>query len=226
MPNAENKNVSAAKSQAWPTGAPSLFSAALKLEGRRCLVVGAGLIAESKIESLVICGARVRVVAPQATEKIQMSAQAKQIEWRKRRYQKSDMIGAFLVVAATSSPKVHEAIFREARRRGVLCNVVDDPDRCDFYYPAVVRRGPLQIAISTSGRAPVLAQRLRRAMEKRFPIDYGDWVEQIGQTRRVMLDKGVSPEKRKELLRWLSSKAAFQTFRQRSKKSPVRKEPA
>src|SRR5579863_5189605 len=132
-----------------------LFPLFLKLEGRACLVVGAGRVAESKIESLIRSGAKVRVVAPQATESVREAARSGAIVWEQRGYQPSDLAGVFLVVAATSSPELHAEIFEQARREGVLCNAVDEPDRCDFYYPAVVRRGPLQIAISTGGLFPL-----------------------------------------------------------------------
>ena len=117
--------------------AHDLFAAFLKLEGRKCLVVGAGRIAESKIESLVRCGANVRVVAPEATEAVREAAHAGKIVWTRRPFKPSDLAGIFLVVAATSSRELHEAIFAQARRDGILCNAVDEPERCDFYYPAV-----------------------------------------------------------------------------------------
>jgi len=202
----------------------------LKLEGRTCLVVGGGRIAESKIESLTRCGARVRVVAPQVTKKVREAAGAGQIAWEQRRYRRSDLAGVFLVVAATCSEELHEEIFRQARRAGVLCNAVDEPERCDFYYPAVVRRGPLQIAVSTSGRSPSLAQRLRQELELRFPAEYGAWTEKIGRARRALLASGVSAEERKELLKKLSSAAAFETFRIRDRRRAqavrAHKEPA
>src|SRR5580704_16371641 len=100
----------------------NLFPMFLKLAGRRCLVVGAGTIAESKIESLVQAGARIKVVAPEATDKIQRWSRARQIVWRKRAYRPTDLGGAFLVIAATSSAKLHRGIFRLARRSGILCN--------------------------------------------------------------------------------------------------------
>src|SRR5579862_2848626 len=141
--------------------AAELFPLFLKLAGRPCLVVGAGPVAESKMASLVRCEAIVRVVAPQATEAVRKAARDGAIVWDRRHFKKSDLDGAMLVVAATSDPELHERIFRQAQRAGILCNVVDEPARCDFYYPAVVRRGPLQIAVSTGGHAPALAQRLR-----------------------------------------------------------------
>src|SRR5271169_3551817 len=112
----------------------TLFPAFLKLEGRRCVVVGAGPVAEEKIPSLLRAGAKVRVVAPQATERVQIWARAKKIIWERRAFRSEDLAGAFLVIAATSSALLHARIQAQARRRGVLCNAVDDPEHCDFFY--------------------------------------------------------------------------------------------
>jgi uroporphyrin-III C-methyltransferase / precorrin-2 dehydrogenase / sirohydrochlorin ferrochelatase len=176
--------------------AEELFPAFLKLDGRPCLVVGAGKVAESKIESLARCGAGVRVVAPQATEAVRAMARAGEIVWEQRAFEPSDLADVFLVVAATSSRELHEAIFAQARQANILCNAVDEPERCDFYYPAVVRRGPLQIAVSTSGRAPVLAQQIRKELEEQFGPEYDPWTEELGRARSRMLAAGVSPEER------------------------------
>ena len=207
-------------------GVAELFPMVLKLAGRPCLVVGAGRVAESKIESLVRCGARVRVVAPVATTAIRDSSKAGKIEWEQRTFLPSDLTGVFLVVAATSSPLLHERIFRQAQRAGILCNVVDEPARCDFYYPAVVRRGPLQIAVSTSGRAPALAQRLRQELERSFDVAYGSWTEQIGRARSTLLQRKISPPRRQRLLQKMSSKRAFDQFRQGAKRVRAKKDPA
>jgi uroporphyrin-III C-methyltransferase/precorrin-2 dehydrogenase/sirohydrochlorin ferrochelatase len=173
-----------------------LFAAFLKLSGRQCLVVGAGRIAESKIDSLVRCGAEVRVIAPEATAAVQEAARAGAIVWEQRTFRPSDLAGVFLVVAATSSRQLHEQIFAQAQRDGILCNAVDEPERCDFYYPAVVRRGPLQIAVSTSGRAPALAAEIRKQLEAQFGAAYGPWTEEIGRTRSRLLAGNASPEER------------------------------
>jgi precorrin-2 dehydrogenase/sirohydrochlorin ferrochelatase len=121
----------------------------------------------------------------------------------------------FLVIAATSSVEVNDLVFREARRRGVLCNVVDDPARCDFYYPAVVRRGSLQIAVSTGGQSPALAQRLRRELENQFGPEYADWVEYLGQERRGLLARSTHSEYRRRLLHKQAGRKAFEAFRRR-----------
>src|SRR5262244_4319617 len=158
----------------------------VKLEGRPCLVVGAGAVAEGKIAGLLDAAAKVRVVAPEATEQVKFWAASGQIEWLARVCEPTDLEGMFLVVAVTNSQELHENIHAEARRRGVLCNVVDVPELCDFYYPAVVRRGALQIAISTSGESPALAQRLRKQLEKQFGREYALWLNELSKLRRAV----------------------------------------
>src|ERR1700680_1094768 len=161
----------------------SLFPMFVKLEGRRVLVVGAGSVGEAKIESLLATSASVRVVAPKATPRVREWAREGRIEWEAREYRPADFAGVFLVIAATGSSALHDDIYAEARSRGVLCNAVDEPERCDFYFPAVVRRGELQIAISTGGLSPALAQRLRKELEQQFGPGGEDWVAPLGRTR-------------------------------------------
>jgi precorrin-2 dehydrogenase/sirohydrochlorin ferrochelatase len=109
---------------------------------------------------------------------------------------------------ATASRALNESIYRAAQRRGVLCNVVDDPEYCDFYYPAVVRRGDLQIAISTNGRSPSLSQKLRQQLERQFGPGYAQWVAELGETRKLAMASDLEPERKKELLHSLASREA------------------
>jgi len=199
-----------------------LFPMFLKLSNRPCLVVGAGTVAESKIASLLEAGGRVRVVAPEATPQVRSWAQTKGIEWHQRPFQPDDLEGMFLVVAVTSSKELHERIFEEATRRGVLCNIVDVPALCDFYYPSVVQRGVLQIAISTAGQSPALAQRLRKELEDQFGPEYEEWVAQLGRARDKLFSTKLEPEERKRLLHEDASEEAFEAFlksRRQSKRS-------
>ncbi|HXY23727.1 MAG TPA: bifunctional precorrin-2 dehydrogenase/sirohydrochlorin ferrochelatase [Candidatus Acidoferrum sp.] len=193
----------------------------LKLTGRACLVVGAGAIGESKIASLLEAEGKIQVVAPKASEQVQGWAEEKKIEWHAREWQPDDLDGMFLVVGATSSTELHQRIFEEAQRRGVLCNIVDVPDLCDFYYPAVVQRGALQIAISTSGQSPALAQRLRKELEDEFGPEYEAWLDHLGAEREKLFASIMDPEGRKHLLHDLASAEAFKAFvrkRKRAKK--------
>lgn len=196
-----------------------LFPMFLKLEGRPCLVVGAGTVAESKIASLIEADAQVLVVSPDATPGVRLWAQAKRVEWRQRGFQPSDLDGMFVVVAATSSTELHKQIFQEATQRGVLCNIVDVPELCDFYYPAVVQRGALQIAVSTSGQSPALAQRLRIELEEQFGPEYQEWLEYLGEARDKLQSQQLDPKERNHLLHELSSQEAFEAFRQERKRT-------
>src|ERR1700722_2438236 len=192
---------------------PKVFPMFLKLEGRRCLVVGAGTIAEGKIGGLIATEAALRVGGPEATAQVQAWAGEGKIDWERRKFQPSDLEGVFLVVAATSSTALHEEIYAEARQMGVLCNVVDVPHLCDFFYPAIVRRGSLQIAISTAGESPALSQRLRKELEKQFGPEYEAWVAAIGEARSELATRDLSAEDRKEILHELASREFYEKFR-------------
>ena len=184
----------------------SLFAMFLKLTARPCVVVGAGAIAESKIESLLQAEARVTVIAPEALPRVQAWAQGGEIEWKQREWRAGDLAGAFLCVAATATAAVNRAVFAEANERGVLCNAVDDPPFCDFYFPSVVRRGELQIAISTAGESPALAQRLRKEINAQLPLDTGEWLMELGRLRREVTAVEPIGEPRKALLHELASR--------------------
>src|SRR5713226_4314035 len=194
-----------------------LFPMFLKLSARPCLVVGAGAVAESKIASLLEAGGHVRVVAPEATAQVRSWSQSNAIEWRQRAFEPGDLDGMFLVLAATSSTELHERIFAEATRRGMLCNIVDVPALCDFYYPSVVQRGPLQIAISTAGLSPALAQRLSKQLEEQFGPEYEEWLMQLGKAREKLHSAKMDPEERKRLLHQDASEEAFEAFLRRGR---------
>jgi siroheme synthase-like protein len=186
-----------------------MFPIFLKLEGRRCLVVGAGGVAEGKIRGLLDSGASVEVVAPRAVFQIRSWDWEGRIRWKPRAFDPRDLDGVAIVVAATSSHELNAEIFREARKRNVLCNSVDDPKNCDFYYPSVVKRGDLQIAISTNGQSPALAQRLRQELEEQFGPEYEAWLEELGEARKLLNSSVLDKEARRKLLHELASREAF-----------------
>jgi precorrin-2 dehydrogenase/sirohydrochlorin ferrochelatase len=190
----------------------SLFPILVKLRAKQCLVVGAGKIAAAKAAGLLSSGARVVVIGPRASDWVRSQARAGKVTWHRRRFVAADVEHAFLVVAATNSNATNEAVFQACAKRGVLCNVVDDPERCDFFYPAVVRRGPLLIAISTSGRSPALARRLRIDLEKQFGAEYGAWVEHVGKMRKRVLRQHAKGEERRKLMDQISSRASLIRF--------------
>ena len=184
-----------------------LFPIFLKLTARPCLVIGAGNLAESKIESLRAANAKVTVIAPEARERITEMAAAGEIEWLEREFQPGDISpNTFLVVTATNAGAVNRAVFLEAQSKNILCNAVDDPPFCDFYFPSVVRRGDLQIAISTAGHSPALAHRLRREINELLPLDAGDWLTELGNLRREVLQLEPLNDERKQLLHQLAGR--------------------
>jgi precorrin-2 dehydrogenase / sirohydrochlorin ferrochelatase len=188
--------------------AAPLFPVFIKLADRPCLVVGAGEIALAKVFSLLQSGARITVVAPEAKSAIREMARSGRLVWNKRKYQPSDLAGAFLAIAGTSDFALNHEVFVDAERRGILCNAVDDPPNCDFYFPAIVRRGDLQIAISTAGESPAFAQKLRCALENALDFNVGDWLAAIGQIRRDILAAYPASEARKRALHVLANGSA------------------
>ena len=186
-----------------------MFPIFLKLESRPCLVVGAGTIAECKIQGLLAECASLKVVAPEATAQIRQWASAGTIDWQQREFESADLEGKFLAIVATSSRDVNSRVFIEAHAKGILCNAVDDPPNCDFYYPAVVRRGDLQIAISTGGQSPALAQRIRQELEQQFGPEYESWVAELGKQREELAVSDLDPDVRKRILHELASRASF-----------------
>ena len=188
----------------------SLFPMFVKLEGRQVLVVGAGKVGEPKIAGLLESGASIRVVAIEAIPAVHAWARERKIELALRPFSADDLQGAFLAVVATSSRSLNEQIYGAAKRRGVLCNVVDVPDLCDFFYPAVVRRGDLQIAVSTAGQSPSLAQRIRQQLERQFGPAYAAWVAELGETRKLILASDLEPERKLDLLHSLASREAVE----------------
>jgi precorrin-2 dehydrogenase / sirohydrochlorin ferrochelatase len=188
----------------------SLFPMFLKLQGKQCLVVGAGRVGEPKIGGLLETGALIRVVAVEAGTAVREWAQAGKLELELRHFKAEDLDGAFLAVVATNSRTLNELVYREALRRGVLCNAVDVPDLCDFFYPAVVHRGDLQIAVSTAGQSPSLAQKIRQQLEKQFGPGYAAWVAELGETRKLILASDLDKERKLDLLHSLASREAVE----------------
>lgn len=185
--------------------ATPLFPIFVKLAKRRCLVVGAGKTAQKKIPSLLRCGATVIVVAPAATRIIKAWAADDKIVWQQRRFELSDLDRIFLAVVATPLKTLSKTVSEEAERRQILCNVVRDRPLCNFYYPAVVRRGPLQIAISTAGHSGALAQRLRKQMETQFGPEWERWLRWLGEARSSLYEDSISPKRRRTMLHRLAS---------------------
>src|SRR6202171_4594445 len=193
----------------------SLFPIFVKLHGRPVVVVGGGNIAAGKIPGLLQAQARVRVIAPQIKSQISAWVNAGEISWSAKEFVPEDLQDATLVIAATSIPEVNAAVFQAAEARGVFCNAVDDIANCHFYYGSILQRGDLQIAISTNGKSPALAQRLRKELEQQYPTEYAAWLDSLGDAReklRASSDPKENFEENKAILHRLASHEMFSRF--------------
>jgi len=197
----------------------TLFPAFLKLENRLVIVIGGGSIASQKIPSLLQAGARARVISPELHPHLAEYVRRREIDWHPKPFSPDDLEGAFLVIAATSIRELNASVFAEAERRNILCNSVDDIDHCHFYYGSVLQRGDLQIAISTNGKSPALAQRLRLELEQQFGPEYAAWLEWLGAAREVLRaqSSGADAETAKRWLHLLASQPSFEEFREHSR---------
>lgn len=175
------------------------YPAILDLVGRQALVVGAGKVGEGKIRGLLNGGAQVRVVSLEATEQVRLWAEDELIDLELRPYEQSDLDGCFLVIAATERTETNEAVFADAERRGMLCNVVDVPRLCNFILPSIMRRGDLAIAVSTAGASPALARKIRLELEERYGEEYEVALELLGSLREELKERYPDPRDRKIL---------------------------
>jgi uroporphyrin-III C-methyltransferase len=182
----------------------SMLPIFLKLDGRRCLLVGAGNVALDKIGSLLKTGLELCVIAPEARPEIQQLARDGKLELILRAFEPADLDGSFVVVTATDSAEVNGQVYREAVERGILCNSVDDIPNCDFYFGSIVTRGDLQIAISSAGQSPAVAQQLRQEIDEQLPEDLGTWLASLGHLRREVLAIHPAGEPRRLLLHQLA----------------------
>ncbi len=159
------------------------YVACLKLGGRRCLVVGGGQIGLEKVEGLLACDGEVVLVAPSAHPELAAYAREGSIRWERRRFEPGDLEGAFLVIAATDDTATNIGVYEDAERRAMLVNVVDVPPLCNFILPAIVRIGPLAIAISTAGASPALAKRMKREIAAQFGEPYARLAVLLNEAR-------------------------------------------
>jgi siroheme synthase-like protein len=185
----------------------NLFPMFVKLQGRLVVVVGGG-----EIEGLLDVGAKIRLVAPEVHLSLASPIRTRKIEWMPRKFATGDLEGAALAIAATSAPGVNASVFREAEVRGIFCNAVDDIENCHFYYGSVVQRGDLQIAISTNGKSPALAQRLRQEFEQQFGPEYEVWLEWLGAARELLRAADGGTESTRQMLHHLASKPMYEPF--------------
>jgi siroheme synthase-like protein len=171
----------------------------LDLRGRPCAVLGGGALAEEKARGLLAAEAQVTVFAAEATPGLAELAAEGALRHVGRDYRNGDLAGFFLAIATVADPAVREAAWREAQARGVLLNTADDPPRCDFIAPSIVRRGDLTVAISTGGKAPALAVRLRQELESRLGEEHARFLELAGRVRKPLAERHLDFETRRDL---------------------------
>jgi precorrin-2 dehydrogenase/sirohydrochlorin ferrochelatase len=159
----------------------------LDMTNKRCVVVGGGDIAERKVERLLECGAQVTVVSKSLTPVLKARKKTGQMDHIDRDYEDQALDGAFMVIGATNRNDVNERISKDAMTRGLLVNIVDDPDRCNFILPSLVQQGDLSIAISTGGKSPALAKKLRKELEKQYGPEYQTLLVIMGILRKRIL---------------------------------------
>lgn len=169
---------------------PAYYPVFLDMRGKRAVVIGGGPIAERRIRGLIKAEAIVTLIAPEATPALQASAAAGAIRWLRREFQSGDLDGACLAIAATDSKQTNAAIAREAEACRILLNVVDDPALCTFIAPAIVERRGITIAISTNGRSPALARKIREEIERLLPIEYGSLLNIASDVREQLRQEG------------------------------------
>lgn len=180
-----------------------LFPIYLSLSEKKCLVVGGGQVAERKIADLLECEANINVISPTAGDLIRLWSNQGLISWQARKVENSDLDNIFLVFVATNDMHINQMVVNWCRERGILVNAVDDPPNCDFFVPAVVRRNSLVVAISTEGKSPMFARKLREQLEQLIGEEYGEFVDFLGEQREYIKQAVTDIEERKKVFKAL-----------------------
>jgi len=180
-----------------------LFPVFLSLSGKECLVVGGGQVAERKIADLLECEANINVISPTAGDLIRLWSSQGLINWQAREVEQSDLDNIFMVFVATNNMHTNQMVVKWCRERGILINAVDDPPNCDFYVPAVVRRNSLVVAISTEGKSPMFARKLREQLEQLIGEEYGEFVDFLGEQREYIKQAVTDIAERKKVFKAL-----------------------
>ena len=194
----------------------------LDLADKLCIVVGGGAVAERKARGLLDAGARVRLISPEVTRGVRRLARQGRIDLVPRQYQEGDLDGATLAIAATNASEVNMRVAEESKRLSILLNVADSTDLGDFIVPSVVRKGPVVVAISTSGLLPVLARRLKEEIGLKLSADYVPYARRVGAFRRIVIETVHDPGRKREILERVGkadvSEVARMTLREMKKR--------
>jgi precorrin-2 dehydrogenase/sirohydrochlorin ferrochelatase len=189
----------------------------LDIQNQSCLVVGGGAVGTRKVRTLLDCGAVVTVVSPEMTHSLSVLADENRISLKHRAYHASDLEGVLLVIGATNNRDINRVIHADARKQGKLCNIVDQPDLCNFILPAVVERGDLVIAISTSGKSPAFARLLRKQLETQFGSEYAVFLKLMGGVRKILLNQMHHPDLHRRVFESLIDQDLLQCIRNNDK---------
>ncbi len=171
----------------------------LDIKSRKCIVVGGGRVAERKVKGLLASYGQVTIISPELTDNLHTLVSEGSVTWQNKCYQYGDLKDSFLVIAATDDKQVQVGVYSEAEEFGVLLNVADVPDKCNFILPALVKRGDLTIAVSTAGKSPALAKQLRQELERDFGHEYAMLADILGLIRPVVLERGFSQKENEDL---------------------------
>ena len=175
----------------------------LDIKNRNCLVVGGGAVGTRKVKTLLECGARVTVVSPAPSQQLTELAAEGAIKLSRRTYRSADLAGAFLVIGATADGRLNQQISSDAALTNTLCNIADRPEVCNFILPSIIQRGDLVITISTSGKSPALAKKLRQKLETQFGEEYAEFLLLMGAIRKKLLRQSRAPEAHKTVFNQL-----------------------
>ena len=175
----------------------------LDIQNRNCLVVGGGSVGTRKVKTLLKCGAKVTVVSPVISERLMELRKSAPLRLKARPYRSADLEGMFLVIGATDNEPLNRQVSSDAESRNILCNIADRPAVCNFILPSIVQRDDLVITISTSGKSPALAKKLRQTLESQFDVEYGVLLELLGAIRKKLLSQAHQPEVHKPLFEQL-----------------------
>ena len=181
----------------------SFYPICLDLEAKSCVVVGGGRVAERKVIGLLSCSAQVSVISPVLSKELKLQHAAGNILWIDREYRQGDLAQAFLVIAATDDEETQKQVYEEAATNNLLLNVADVPQRCNFILPATVRRGDLSLSVSTGGKSPALARKIRMELEKRYGPEYRILVNILGAIRPEILASGLTQSENEQLFKEL-----------------------
>ncbi len=190
----------------------------LDIKNKPCIVIGGGQVAERKVLSLLDAGAKVCVISPEITPTIKKLFQKKKAKLIQRHYKSGDLKNSFLAYSATNNNAVNRKVFNEAKKQGILLNIVDVPELCNFIVPSVVERGDLLVAISTSGNTPAMAKKIRQKLEKEFGREYAIFLKIMGFIRNSLLKKGMESDKNRRIFEGLVDSRLIALIRQKKKR--------